>query len=119
MDENDQKAVTGDWVKGKTLIGELVHGYIESYEQYSSIVKIMVTSSDNEELIGKVIRVDEKNIRKVPRKQKWSEGELLNLIDLALSTREEKWFITLSNELNRLNQSKKTLGSGSVSSIIN
>jgi uncharacterized protein YpiB (UPF0302 family) len=91
----------GDWIKGNTKNGELIHGYIEFIEPFNTMVQVKVLKSDNKKLVGRIIKLDEIDIEKQPVSTDFSEGELLNLIDLSLSTREKQWFLELSWQLRR------------------
>lgn len=91
----------GDWVKGRTMIGELVHGYVEHEEVYHTFIKVRVLLSDNKKLIGKIVRIDEKDLQIYATTKQWTKEEMTNLIDLALSTRDREWFDTLSSKVKR------------------
>lgn len=43
----------GDWVKGKSIDGELLIGYIESLALQGGALKVTVVTSDNEMTVGK------------------------------------------------------------------
>ncbi|MFC0560340.1 IDEAL domain-containing protein [Halalkalibacter alkalisediminis] len=94
----------GDWVIGKSYNGEIVHGYIEIIEPLNTIVKVFVIDSDNLRFKGRTIKLNEKTVEKQPIFSEYVEGELLNLIDLALSTRDEQWFFELTAKLLRKQQ---------------
>ena len=89
----------GDWVIGKSYNGELVQGYIEIMEPLNTIVKVFVIESDNVRFKGRVIKLNEKTIEKQPIFSDYVEGELLNLIDLALATKDKPWFLDLTAKL--------------------
>ncbi|MDT8861319.1 IDEAL domain-containing protein [Alkalihalobacillus sp. MEB130] len=91
----------GDWIKGKTRNDEWVHGYIESIESFNPLARVKVLFSDNKNFIGRTIRIDKKDIERQTVLTNYSEGELLNFIDLALSTRDEQWFMELTIKLKR------------------
>ncbi|GAE25613.1 hypothetical protein JCM9140_1619 [Halalkalibacter wakoensis JCM 9140] len=57
--------------------------------------------SDNSGFVGRTIRIEKRDMEKQEMLTSYSEGELLNLIDLALSTRDKDWFIELSEKLKR------------------
>ncbi|CAI9394452.1 group-specific protein [Niallia circulans] len=95
---------TGDWIKGKSEDGELIIGYIESQSILDGVVKVTVATSDNRETLGKTIPILSKNVRKLPLSKVVNKEEILFLIDLALSTGDEAWFIELSSKLNSINQ---------------
>ncbi|WP_052015863.1 IDEAL domain-containing protein [Alkalihalobacillus hemicellulosilyticus] len=91
----------GDWVRGKTMIGELVHGYVEHEEVYHTFIKVRVLISDNKKLIGKIVRIDEKELQIYSMTDHWTKDEITNLIDLALSTRDREWFDKLSSKVKK------------------
>ncbi len=90
---------TGDWVQGWSSEGELIHGYIETADSNEGMVKVNVVESDNEKAIGKSTWIDNKWTKKLPDLTVSSESQLLTLIDLALQTKDERWFMELSKEL--------------------
>lgn len=92
----------GDWVKGKTRNGELLQGYIDMTDPLRGVVKVTVVKSDNEKLVGKTIGMLEKNVEKLALSDTMSEEEILYLIDLALLTKDEDWFMELSAKLSTL-----------------
>ncbi|GGD48432.1 IDEAL domain-containing protein [Paenibacillus nasutitermitis] len=88
-----------DWVQANTSNGELIHGYIESMDGEQGIAKLMVIKSDNEEIVGKMITVREHGLKRLPAASFDDVGHILNLIDLALSTHDEAWFMELTEKL--------------------
>ncbi len=89
----------GDWVRGKSREGELVHGFVESIDAVQGIIKIYVIDSDNEKVKGKHIWIFSKAAQKLPIVAAISETELLSLIDLSLLTKDVEWFRKLSRKL--------------------
>jgi hypothetical protein len=94
---------TGDWVKGKSRDGELIIGYIESFD-IPEVVKVTVVTSDNNKIIGKTVPILSERVKRLPAAKVINKAQILFLIDLALSTGDEDWFIELSSELNSMNQ---------------
>ncbi|OLN21368.1 hypothetical protein BTO30_15330 [Domibacillus antri] len=92
----------GDWVKATTREGELVQGYIVNVDPLHDIMKVHVVDSDNESKVGKTIRLFNKWAAKLSILTAAREEQLLQLIDLALLTRDEQWFMDLSAALNSL-----------------
>lgn len=88
-----------DWVKGKTEIGELIYGYVESVHEEQRFVKVQVLRSDNDAIIGSAILVPKQRIKKLPVISFDSEQQLRALIDIALAVRDEAWFTELTNKL--------------------
>ncbi|MGG0790788.1 IDEAL domain-containing protein [Peribacillus simplex] len=98
MVENDQFK-NGDWVQGKSRDGELIHGFIETVSDSREIVKVNVVESDNEKSVGKSIWIPSKWTEKLPDLEISNENHLLALIDLALLSKDETWFMELSGKL--------------------
>jgi predicted RNA-binding protein with RPS1 domain len=89
----------GDWVQGRSRDGELIHGYVETIDSIQDIVKVNVVESDNEKAIGKSIWLLNKSAEKLPDLSVSNESQLLSLIDLALLSKDELWFMELSTKL--------------------
>ena len=89
----------GDWVQGRSRDGELIHGYVETVDFNQGIVKVNVVESDNEKAIGKSIWILNKWTEKLPDLTISNESHLLTLIDLALLSKDEQWFMELSAKL--------------------
>jgi hypothetical protein len=105
MLENDNSVLkTGDWIKGKSGDGELIIGYIDSQSILDGVVKVTIVTSDNRETIGKTIPILSKNVKKLPLSKVINKEQILFLIDLALSTGDEVWFLELSSKLNSIKQ---------------
>ncbi|MFJ8267686.1 IDEAL domain-containing protein [Peribacillus asahii] len=94
----------GDWVKGKSIDGELLIGYIESLAIQGGALKITVVTSDNEMTVGKTILMQSKDVKKLPESKVSNKEQIRFLIDLALSTGDEEWFIELSSQINSMRQ---------------
>ncbi|MFC3883619.1 IDEAL domain-containing protein [Bacillus songklensis] len=97
----------GDWVKGKSRDGELIHGYIETIDPLQETVTVKVVECDHEEMIGKTIGMLNKGVKKLPVSTASNDEQLSHLIDLALLTRDEEWFMSLSAKLNSLRNVSK------------
>ena len=105
----------GDWIKGKSREGELIHGYVEMIDSRQEAVKVNIVECDNEEMIGTTIWLLNNRVEKLPVVTMSSEEQLLNLIDVALSTKDEQWFMELSK---RLKAVRKTSEAGLKRTII-
>lgn len=92
----------GDWVRGKSGDDELLHGYIESVNFLQDIVKVHVVACDNKGTVGKTIQLPSNWLEKLPVSAVAREESILSLIDLALETRDEQWFLELFEVLNAL-----------------
>ncbi|MUT67490.1 IDEAL domain-containing protein [Paenibacillus sp. NEAU-GSW1] len=89
-----------DWVQGKTVHGEFFFGYVEQVDEPKGLVKVNVVKSDNEEAIGKATVVRDAWLKKLPEPSVHSDAaSIRNLIDLALSTWDEAWFMELTEQL--------------------
>ncbi|MBN8210095.1 IDEAL domain-containing protein [Bacillus sp. NTK071] len=93
----------GDWVTGKSVHDELIHGYVESVNNYLGTIKIFVLECDNPETVGKTIETFQNRISQLeePDFEK-DESYLLNLIEVSLITKDKEWFMELSEQLNQL-----------------
>jgi hypothetical protein len=89
----------GDWVQGRSRDGELIHGFVETIDSIQEIVKVIVVESDNEKAIGKSIWLHNKSAEKLPNVAVSDESQLLSLIDLALLSKDEQWFMELTMKL--------------------
>lgn len=104
LSNNHSILKTGDWVKGNSLDGALIMGYVESLNITGSIVKVNVITSDDHETIGKTISLLSNQVKSLPVSNVINKEQILFLIDLALSTGDEDWFIELSSQLNAIKQ---------------
>ncbi|PMC34719.1 MULTISPECIES: IDEAL domain-containing protein [Metabacillus] len=101
---NHANLKTGDWIKGKLQDGEIIIGYIESLDFPKGTVRVSVIKSEADETIGKKISISLKQVKKLPISKVVNKEQILFLIDLALSTGDENWFIELSAKLNSMKQ---------------
>lgn len=98
----------GDWVKGKSVHDELVKGFVESVNDYLGTIKIYVHECDNPESIGKIIETFQNRVSLLEEPNlEQDETYILNLIDLALITKDKEWFLQLSNQLNDIRNGAK------------
>lgn len=89
----------GDWVKGKTRNGELVHGYVESLAPYNLLATVKVMDSDHAKVVGSSLKLEQRQLQKLPVTPIDTQAQVLNFIDLALSTKDQAWFHELSDQL--------------------
>lgn len=94
----------GDWVSGTSIKDERFLGYVEEIKNNMFLVRVI--DSDHQAAIGTVVKSQMKHVKKMSVNPIQTTAHLLNMIDLALSTRDQKWFIDLTNQLNKLQQSK-------------
>ena len=104
LSNNQSILKTGDWVKGNLPDGALIIGYIESLNIPGEVVKVNVITSDNQETVGKTIPILSNQVKSLPVSNVINKEQILFLIDLALSTGDEDWFIELSSKLNSIKQ---------------
>lgn len=97
----------GDWVKGKSPDGELLLGYLQNVDLMKGLVMVNVVKCDNEHQVGKTMMLQKKRVEKLPVSATKNEHQLTQLIDLALKTRDEQWFMDLSTELNLIRSTFK------------
>jgi hypothetical protein len=94
----------GDWIKGKSRDGELFIGYIESLDILEDKVNARITSSDDESMLGKTIPMAKGEVKKLPDPKVKNKEQIQYLIDLALATGDEEWFMELSEKLNSMRE---------------
>lgn len=104
---NNYRFENGDWVQGRSRDGELIHGYVETVDSIQEIVKVKVIESDNEEAISKSMWILNKRAEKLPDLPVNNESQLLSLIDLALLSKDEQWFMELSTQLAAIKKKSK------------
>lgn len=95
---------TGDWIKGSLRDGELIIGYIESFDFSEGTIKVTVVKSENNDVVGKTISILRKRVKRLPDSKVSNKEQVQFLIDLALSTGDEDWFMELSAKLNSMKQ---------------
>jgi hypothetical protein len=88
----------GDWVSGKSVNDEKFHGYIEALNAAQGTVKVKVTACDNEKSIGRTIECFMHTLELLPVEVRSDEGQLYDLIDLALSAKDKVWFMELTSQ---------------------
>ncbi|WP_168929072.1 hypothetical protein [Paenibacillus dokdonensis] len=96
----------GDWVQGKTVEGEFVHGYIETVGTQQEIVRVRIVQSDNTRAVGRSIALRGSWLKQLPVNPLGDKKNLESLIDLALSTSDEAWFNELTDRMNTLKNEK-------------
>ncbi|PFK28611.1 group-specific protein [Bacillus cereus] len=104
MSNNNPVLKIGDWVRGISSEGELILGYIESLDNIEDVVKVTVVKCDNKDVISKTISLLSKHVKKLPESKAINKEQILCLIDLALLTGDEEWFIELSSKLNLIKE---------------
>jgi hypothetical protein len=101
---NEQQFEIGDWIKGNTREGALVQGYIVGINSSHGVIKMHVVDSDNEKMVGRTIRMLHTWAKKLSISSAAREEQIFQLIDIALLTKDEKWFMELSAGLNFLKE---------------
>lgn len=97
-----------DWIVATTSEDELIHGYVEAIAWQHGIAFVHVIASDQDEIIGHQIEVKLSSVKALPLSGLDTEASVRSMIDLALSVRDEQWFLELSTTLLNLqsNESK-------------
>ncbi|WP_229727518.1 hypothetical protein [Sporolactobacillus putidus] len=98
MMQQELKWKKGDWVKGRTVNGELMHGYIVDYDANTGTVKVHVVACDRESTVGRTIETLGYLIKPFPVLP-LSSDQLRSMTDLALVTYDRDWFMDLSSKL--------------------
>ncbi|KKK38628.1 group-specific protein [Mesobacillus campisalis] len=94
----------GDWVKGESRDGQLIIGYIENLNHIEDLVSIKIVTSDKEETIGKTVQMLTHQVKSLPAATVNNKEQIRALIDLALSTGDEEWFLELTAKLKSMEQ---------------
>lgn len=110
MEQNQLEV--GNWVKGNDRNGAMFHGFIDHIEPFLNKVFVRVVNSDQEEIIGKTISLHESKLTGIEPATNYSKAAIIDLIDVALLIKDEKWFAELSSLLAAL--TKKENASSSV-----
>ncbi|MBD0380873.1 IDEAL domain-containing protein [Paenibacillus sedimenti] len=100
----------GDWVHGRTEAGELVQGYIESIHEMQDLISVNVLRSDNEEIVGTMVKVAKNRLKRTPMISLKEESRIRVLIDLALAAHDEAWFMELTDQLQTISKGKEKIG---------
>ncbi|WP_210366996.1 IDEAL domain-containing protein [Bacillus sp. REN3] len=102
----DEKPILkrGDWVKTKLKEGELILGYIESLDIINGLVNINVVTSDIDEVVGQTVVIGLKYVEGIPAAKVKNKEQIRFLIDLALMTGDEEWFLELSSKLKSMEE---------------
>ncbi len=103
MSNNNHVLKVGDWVRGISNEGEFILGYIASLDDVEGVVTVIIVKRDNKYTINEAISLFSKHVNKLPESKAINKEQILYLIDLALLTGDEEWFIELSSKLNLIN----------------
>lgn len=98
------KVNVGDWVRGFAKNGALIQGYMENIDPIDPLFKIRVIDSDDKDLIGYTLNMDDSLMEKMQPTSTLTEPQLHYLIDIALETNDKEWFLELTSALNRFNR---------------
>lgn len=85
-----------DWVHGRTGDGEMVYGFVETMDVLQGLVALHVVKSDNEERVGRSATVRLATVKPISESASSDLGQAVELIDLALATWDEAWFMELT-----------------------
>ncbi|WP_456271352.1 IDEAL domain-containing protein [Bacillus sp. AK031] len=108
------KVGIGDWVRGFAKNGALIQGYMENIDPLDPLFKIRVIESDDKDLIGYSLNMDDSLIERMPDNKSITEAQLEYLIDIALQTKDKQWFFKLTNALKGVNGSSGNKDSASI-----
>ncbi|WP_117160789.1 IDEAL domain-containing protein [Paraliobacillus sp. X-1268] len=97
----------GDWVRAKSSKGELIHGFVEKNALDHNIIQLRVVASDNKMLMGHSIQINKIKLNKLDMTVSKTEKQLRQLIDIALETKDEAWFLDLTKQLQYVEKTKK------------
>ncbi len=104
--KQESKWNKGDWVKGRTVNGELMYGYIVDFDSDEGTVKVNVVACDRESTVGRTVETLNYLIKPFPILP-MNNDQLRSMTDLALITSDRDWFMDLSS---KLSESKKASG---------
>ncbi|ALQ68978.1 IDEAL domain-containing protein [Bacillus cereus] len=104
MSNNNHILKVGDWVRGISNEGELIVGYIASLDDVEDVVTVIIVKRDNKYTMNEAISLYSKHVNKLPESKAVNKEQILYLIDLALLTGDEEWFIELSSKLNSIKE---------------
>ncbi|NBI27798.1 IDEAL domain-containing protein [Chengkuizengella marina] len=90
----------GDWVKGVSKEDEFFIGYIERIKD--TMANIYIVQSDNPYLINRKVKIPSNKITFMEPSDLYFEGNILNLIDIALIEKNEDDFLKYTNQLHEL-----------------
>lgn len=98
----------GDWVSGTSFHDERLIGYIESIQHQTGNVAVRVVESDHKKAVGKLIKSDFRRLRKLSMDPLQAPGHIMNLIDIALTNRDQEWFLELTTKLKQIQHKTRT-----------
>ncbi len=104
MSNNNHVLKVGDWVRGISNEGEFILGYIASLDDVEGVVTVIIVKRDNKYTKNEAILLLSKHVTKLPESKAINKEQILYLIDLALLTGDEEWFIELSSKLNSIKE---------------
>ncbi|MDF2678833.1 MAG: hypothetical protein K0R47_23 [Brevibacillus sp.] len=110
MMNREEQWIVGEWVRGKTKKGELIHGFVESIDSTGSTVHVYVVNCDNDMTVGKVIATPINKVEVMNESAAFDEEQVRELIDLALATRDQEWFrelVATSKSLQKNSQGRE------------
>ncbi len=98
----------GEWIQGRTVDGEFIHGYVETMGTQQDLVRVRIVQSDNKRAIGRIIALRSSWLKQAPVVNPLDDIEnLKSLIDLALATSDKAWFEELAGRINSLKSDKR------------
>ncbi|WP_135555390.1 hypothetical protein [Paenibacillus cymbidii] len=88
----------GDWIGGASHRDEKFLGFVQSIGP-EGVVKVWVTQSDRQEIVGEMIQTKLHRVKKLPEYSPSAPEELHDLIGLSLDTHDKAWFEELTGKL--------------------
>ncbi|MCI3927225.1 IDEAL domain-containing protein [Paenibacillus sp. TRM 82003] len=98
---------SGAWVSGTSMNDERIRGFVRHYDALTSLYTVTVVQSDRKETIGRTVFAKEGQIAELAETGSKDAEALRDLVDLALSVRDEVWFYELTAELIALEATSK------------
>lgn len=104
----NQLLTISDWVTGTSVNDERFLGYIEKIHHESENVNVRIIESDHQKAVGQLINSHINRLKKLDNTPLQEPGQILNLIDIALTNRDQAWFMELTAKLQEIQQKKKS-----------
>lgn len=103
----NQSFHVGDWVSGTSFQDQRFRGYIEQIHDDSGKITVRIIESDHEQAVGKIARSHIRRVKKLPISPLQTSGQVWNLIDMALTSRDKEWFMKLVDKLKQFQKKEE------------
>lgn len=107
-----EKVSEGDWVSGKSVNDEKFRGFVEEVNETNGTIRVKVVACDHIKSIGRTIECFIHSVESLPMDVMNEEGQLYNLIDLALIVNDKTWFLELTSQLKEVQLNLNKIASG-------